>query len=147
MKNILLTPGPLTTSNVVKQSMQKDLGTRDKDYENLVEETRQLLLEIANADPLKYSVIFMQGSGTFGVESVLTSTIQPNEKVLILSNGAYGDRMGNICKQASVNYKLVQYSMVEKLNSQVIEKEISKPDITHVAYVHCETPAGVLKYN
>ena len=108
MKNILLTPGPLTTSNVVKQSMQKDLGTRDKDYENLVEETRQLLLEIANADPLKYSVIFMQGSGTFGVESVLTSTIQPNEKVLILSNGAYGDRMGNICKQASVNYKLVQ---------------------------------------
>ncbi len=144
MKNILLTPGPLTTSNVVKQSMQKDLGTRDKDYENLVEETRQLLLEIANADPLKYSVIFMQGSGTFGVESVLTSTIQPNEKVLILSNGAYGDRMGNICKQASVNYKLVQYSMVEKLNSQVIEKEISKSDITHVAYVHCETTAGVL---
>ena len=42
----------------------------------------------------------MQGSGTFGVESVLTSVVGENEKLLIIANGAYGQRMANICQHA-----------------------------------------------
>ena len=36
----------------------------------------------------------MQGSGTFGVESVLTSVIGEEDTLLIAANGAYGERMG-----------------------------------------------------
>ncbi len=43
-----------------------------------------------------YTVVLMQGSGTFGVESVLTSVVGEDEKLLIVANGAYGERMAEI---------------------------------------------------
>ena len=95
-QKVLLTPGPLTTSKSVKEAMLIDMGTRDSEYQNLVQEVRQTLLQLANANEAVYTCVLLQGSGTYGVESVLTSVVKQNEKVLILSNGAYGERMEQI---------------------------------------------------
>lgn len=141
---VLLTPGPLTTSTQVKQSMLVDMGTRDQDYYDLVQETRNMLLQIAQADERYYTAVLIPGSGTYGVESVLTGVVKKNEKVLILSNGAYGERMGQICQKSGILYELVRYSMIHQLDVKEIEKQIARDDITHVAYVHSETTAGVL---
>ena len=48
----------------------------------------------------------MQGSGTFGVESVLTSVIGADEKLLICAKGAYGERMEDIVKHAGIEYNI-----------------------------------------
>ena len=48
----------------------------------------------------------MQGSGTFGVESVLTSVIGADEKLLICAKGAYGERMEDIVKHAGIDYTI-----------------------------------------
>ncbi len=141
---VLLTPGPLTTSEQVKACMTVDMGTRDQEYYDLVEETRRMLLDLAKADARNYACILIPGSGTYGVESVLSSVVKAEEKVLILSNGAYGERMGQICQKAKVPYEIVHYSMIHKLDVKEVEKQIARADITHVAYVHSETTAGVL---
>lgn len=141
---ILLTPGPLTTSMKTKQAMLRDVGTRDVEYQTIIQELRKKLLHLANGDPQKDTVLFMQGSGTFGVESVLTSVIHEHEKLLILSNGAYGHRMAAICKKANIPFEEVSFSMIDTLKRTDIESYIAKPDITHVAYVHCETTAGIM---
>ena len=73
---VLLTPGPLTTSTAVKQAMLQDLGTRDDEYRMIIQSLREQLCELGQVHPSQYALIFMQGSGTFGVESVLTSTIR-----------------------------------------------------------------------
>ena len=143
-RKILLTPGPLTTSEEVKKEMNYDLGTRDNDYQNIVQSVRKKLLCLGKVTETKYSVILLQGSGTYGVESVLTSTISAKDKVLILSNGAYGERMIQICTKGSIPFCTVTNSMIDSLNLAEIEKQIAQEDITHVAYVHCETTAGVL---
>lgn len=140
---VLLTPGPLTTSNHVKEAMLHDMGTRDQDYQDIVQEVRQELCTLAHANPDMYSCILLQGSGTYGVESVLTSTIRQDQKVLILSNGSYGERMETICKQAGIPHQMVSFDMLKALPLQDIEAYIAQKDITHVAYVHCETTAGV----
>ncbi|MGN0908663.1 MAG: 2-aminoethylphosphonate--pyruvate transaminase, partial [Succinivibrio sp.] len=69
----LLTPGPLTTSLEVRQAMLMDRCTWDDDYKEMTQEVRRALLKIAHAGSKEYSAVLMQGSGTFGVESVLSS--------------------------------------------------------------------------
>src|SRR6478672_8409604 len=88
----LFTPGPLTTSLAVKRAMLHDAGSWHFEFNDLVREIRQQLLQLAGVGN-DFECILMQGSGTFGVESVIGSAIPPNGKLLILINGAYGERM------------------------------------------------------
>ena len=70
MKNYkLLTPGPLTTTDTVKQEMIFDHCTWDDDYKKITQKIQSELLDLAHADKEKYACVLMQGSGTFGVET------------------------------------------------------------------------------
>ncbi|MGL4987890.1 MAG: 2-aminoethylphosphonate--pyruvate transaminase [Cetobacterium sp.] len=141
---ILLTPGPLSTSSSVKSAMLKDWCTWDSEYNFLVQDMRRRVLEIAEANE-EYTMIPMQGSGTFSVEAVLTSTIGDSEKILILSNGAYGDRMKTICETARIKNDIYKIDQTESFNLLELENILKKDNtITHVSVVHCETTSGIL---
>ena len=75
-----------------------DHCTWDDDYKQITQKIRKELLELADVNEQDYTVVLMQGSGTFGVESVLTSTVADTDKILICANGAYGERMGDIAR-------------------------------------------------
>ena len=76
MKNYkLLTPGPLTTTDTVKRVMMFDHCTWDDDYKQITQEIRKNLLKLAHVDEKEYTAVLMQGSGSFGVESVLSSVV------------------------------------------------------------------------
>ena len=92
----LFTPGPLTTSRSVKQAQLQDLGSRDYEFISIVADVRKRLLEIGGVAEDKYSAIIMQGSGTFSLESVISSTIPHDGKLLVIINGAYGRRIAQI---------------------------------------------------
>ena len=141
----LLTPGPLTTTDTVKREMMVDRCTWDDDYKVVTQKIRRQLLELAHVSEDDYTVVLMQGSGTFGVESVLTSVVGDQEKVLICSNGAYGKRMTDICTHSRVPF--VHYAQdYDKVPdaahvARLLEQD---PSITHVAMVHSETTSGIL---
>ena len=64
----LFTPGPLTTSAAVKRAMLRDLGSRDREFTEVVRAVRRGLLEVAGVSQEQgYEAVLMQGSGTFGV--------------------------------------------------------------------------------
>src|SRR5215475_11049575 len=89
---LLFTPGPLTTSSTVKEAMLVDVGSRDGEFIAVVREIRNQLLEIGAVNQAEgYEAVLLQGSGTFGIESVLSSAIPPSGKLLLLVNGAYGE--------------------------------------------------------
>ena len=96
----LLTPGPLTTSLSVREAMLVDRCTWDDDYKAMTQDIRARLLKLAHAGE-DYSVVLMQGSGTFGVESVLSSVPGKDDCVLVLVNGAYSVRQCEILERAS----------------------------------------------
>ena len=82
----LFTPGPLTTSLTVKEAMLRDLGSRDSEFIAAVREVRAKLLEVAGVSQESgYEAILMQGSGTFSVESVLSSVLPPLKAVPMYS--------------------------------------------------------------
>ncbi len=69
---ILFTPGPLTTSRTTKEAMLRDLGSRDFEFINAVKEIRTKLVELACASTADYTTVLLQGSGTFGLEAVIS---------------------------------------------------------------------------
>lgn len=141
----LLTPGPLTTTDTVKQEMLFDHCTWDDDYKQITQKIRKDLLELAHVSEDEYTTVFMQGSGTFGVESVLTSVVGEDEKILLCANGAYGERMEDIVKYAKIPYMIYHEHYNRVPDADQVEKILQEnPDITHIAMVHSETTSGIL---
>ncbi|UEG16560.1 hypothetical protein [Pantoea ananatis] len=107
LKKVLFTPGPLTTSRNVKMSMTYDYGSREIDFINLTHDIRKRLLKLTNLCD-SHTVVPIQGSGTFAIESTITSLIPPNQKLFILINGAYGRRMHEIAKKANIETVILE---------------------------------------
>lgn len=142
---ILLTPGPLSTSPSVRAAMRFDSCTWDNDYKSIVSDIRHRLLTIANCDPGRYTTVLMQGSGTFGVESVLGSCIdRQHHCVLILSNGMYGKRMIEMAKVLQLPHEVYEVAEDKSFDVRVVHTILEQQPITHIAMVHCETTTGML---
>ena len=148
MNNIqykLLTPGPLTTTSAVKEEMLFDRCTWDDEYKEMTQKIRSQLLEIALVSSEIYTAVLMQGSGSFGVEAVLTTCIVAEDKCLIITNGAYGERMVTMAKYIGINHVVhsVQYDTIPDAND-IRNILVNDKAITHIAMVHCETTTGIL---
>jgi 2-aminoethylphosphonate-pyruvate transaminase len=142
---LLFTPGPLTTSLDVKKAMLHDAGSWHFEFNDLVRSIREWLLRLAGVIAGEYECVLMQGSGTFGVEAVLATAIPPNGKLLVLSNGAYGERMIQMANCLRVPVVPVRTPEDQPPDPAAVERELaSHPDVTHVAMVHCETTTGIL---
>ncbi|MEG1432523.1 2-aminoethylphosphonate--pyruvate transaminase [Eubacterium sp.] len=141
----LLTPGPLTTSPGVKAEMLFDHCTWDEDYKAITQRIRKKLLDLAMVDESDYTAVLMQGSGSFGVESVLTSAVGPEDHLLILCNGVYSRRMEEMAKYAGLNYSIEEMPYNRIPDAIALAKRLDgELEITHVAMVHNETTTGIL---
>ena len=143
---LLLTPGPLSTSRTVRAAMGRDWCTWDEDYNlEVVQVIRRRLLELATTQVGDYTAILMQGSGTFSVEAALGTAVGLDQKVLILVNGAYGERMVKIARQACIECQALDFGELAQVDPRQVELALAAdPTITHVAMVHGETTTGML---
>lgn len=142
---LLFTPGPLTTSKTVKEAMLRDLGSRDLSFIELVRRIRRRLLQIGGVDGGTYEAVLMQGSGTFAIESVISSIIPRDGKLLVAVNGAYGRRMAQIAKRLEIDTETIVSPEVRPIVVDQIEDNLARdPAITHVGIIHCETTTGIL---
>jgi 2-aminoethylphosphonate-pyruvate transaminase len=144
-KKLLFTPGPLTTSDTVKQSMLRDLGSRDPEFLAVVRDIRRRLLELGHVAHGGYEAVLMQGSGTFAVESVLSSVIPRSGKLLAAINGAYGHRMAKIATVLGIACETIVFDEDQPIQTERVCAALSNdPAITHVGTIHCETSTGIL---
>jgi 2-aminoethylphosphonate-pyruvate transaminase len=141
---LLLTPGPLTTSKSVKEVMVHDWGSRDATFLRINREVLEALPRIVNGAGTHVTVP-MQGSGTFAVEAMLTTFIPPQGKVLLLVNGAYGQRARRICEIARRAVVVQEMPEDTPPDLAAIDRALAADKaITHVFAVHCETTSGIL---
>ncbi|WP_422718089.1 2-aminoethylphosphonate--pyruvate transaminase [Falsochrobactrum tianjinense] len=141
----LLTPGPLTTATEVKQAMLRDWGSWDGDFRGMTAEMRRRLLDIAGDGKGDFDCVPIQGSGSFAVEAMLGTFLPRDGKILVLINGAYGQRIAQ-----TLDYLGRAYSVIDKgdylppRGNEVAAALDADPAITHVIVVHCETSSGIL---
>ena len=145
-EQLLFTPGPLTTGKSTKEAMLRDLGSRDRTFIEMVRDIRQRLLRLAGVSQgLGYETILMQGSGTFGLESVVSSTVPRDGRMLVLVNGAYGERIAAMARVLGIDVRVVRFAENTPVATETVQNALAQDSgFTHVAVVHCETTTGIL---
>jgi len=141
---LLLTPGPLTTSASVKQAMVHDWGARDAQFLRINRMVLDKIVELASGQG-SHVTVPVQGSGTFAVEAMITSFVPKAGKLLVLINGAYGQRARRIAEIAGRAAASLEMPEDMPPDLPLLERMLAEDKaITHVFAVHCETTSGIL---
>src|ERR1700691_3381126 len=134
----LLTPGPLTTSLRTKQSMLRDWGSWDVDFNNITARVRERLVNIVYGTGT-HECVPLQGSGTFAVEAAIGTLVPRAGRVLVPVNGAYCKRLVRILQYLGRAHTALEVPEDTHPTPQQIGDALARdPAITHVAQVHCE---------
>jgi len=141
---ILLTPGPLTTSLATKVAMLNDWGSWDTEFNALTAQVCRRLVAIADGEETLVCVP-LQGSGTFAVEAAIGTLLPRDGKLLVLVNGAYGERMAKLTATMGRDLAVLDFGETSPVDpARVAEALARDPGITHVGVIHCETSTGML---
>ena len=141
---LLFTPGPLTTQLETRRAMLADWGSREPAFIEMTAELRRRLLDIAGGQG-SHVAIPLQGSGTFIVEAAIGTLVGAADMLLVLANGAYGERMIEIAHRLGRKVEALRWPEDQAVDPAAVERTLTEnPAITHVALVHCETTSGLL---
>lgn len=145
-RNILLNPGPATTTDTVKQAqIVPDICPREREFASLMKGLREDLLKIVHADPGKYTSVLFCGSGTLNMDVCLNSLLPAGKKILVINNGAYSARAVEICQYYGLPHIDLQFAEDERPNLEQTEKVLREnADIALVYTTHNETGTGIL---
>jgi 2-aminoethylphosphonate aminotransferase len=144
-RNILLTPGPATTTDTVKYAqVVPDICPREKEFCQVMKYVSSELTRLV-ADTEEYTTVLFGGSGTAAVESILSS-VANDGVIIIINNGVYGERMCEIAEA----YRLDWAEFQSPCDCAVDLKELQEfilnfpRKVSYLAVVHNETTTGLL---
>src|SRR3982750_587838 len=141
---ILLTPGPLTTTERTKRAMLRDWGSWDASFNTVTTELRRQLLAIVHGEGT-HAVVPLQGSGTFAGEAAVATIVPRDGHVLVLDNGAYCKRLGRLAPLLGRRTTILGHAEDGPVSPVELDAALkADPSITHVGFIHCETGTGVL---
>ncbi len=145
-RNILLNPGPATTSDSVKLSqVVPDICPREPEVGVMMAYISAELTRLV-ADPDQYTTVLFGGSGTAAVESMISSVLAEQDVVVVINNGAYGKRICEIAEVYGFHYLEFKSPSDDTIDLAALERfmQASGRTISHLAVVHHETTTGLL---
>ena len=145
-RNILLNPGPATTTDTVKMAqIVPDICPREKEFASMMKQMREDLVRIVHGDLNKYTSVLFCGSGTINIDVCINSLLPEGKKVLIINNGAYSARAAEVCEFYNLPFINLKFPVDELPDLAKIEQTLQEnPDIALVHTTHNETGTGIL---
>ncbi len=142
---VLFSPGPVMTSARVKASLvHHDVCHRDGDYSAVVGRLQDKLRPAFGASPA-HEMLLITGSGTAAMEMSIASVVPPGKKLLVIANGAFGDRIDEVAGLHGIPRVLLRYPWGELPVARDVARELdADADIAAVAMIHHETSVGLL---
>ena len=145
-RNVLLNPGPATTTDSVKLAqIVPDICPREKEFAGLMKGLRSDLLKVAHAPQDLYTTVLFCGSGTVNLDKCINSLVPDGKKILVVDNGAYNARAVEICQMYHIPHIDLKSSIFEQPDLNVVEQTLKEnPDVAVVYCCHHETGTGIL---
>ena len=145
-RNILLNPGPATTTDTVKLAqVVPDICPREQDFARLMKQLRSDLLKVVHAPEDQYTSVLFCGSGTINIDICINSLVPEGKKILVVNNGAYNTRAVEVCQMYHIPHINLQSSVYEQPDLSAVEQALKdNPDVAVVYCCHHETGTGVL---
>ena len=145
-RNILLNPGPSTTTDSVKfAQVVPDICPREREFGELMQGIRRDLLKIVHAPEEEFTSVLFCGSGTINIDVCLNSLLPEHKKVLVINNGAYSQRAVEICEYYGLPYLELKFAENETPDLKLVEQTLAEhSEIALVHTTHNETGTGLL---
>lgn len=144
-KMMLFSPGPVMTKQNVRESlMHYDICHRSKEFEEMYARLCKKINKLFNADDTYRSVV-VSGSGTSANETVISSVFQEGDKVLLLSNGEFGERLRQIYEQYKIDYVDCTFEWGTMMDIDQIEAALrANPEVKMISMVFHETSSSMI---
>ena len=144
-RNILLNPGPATTTDTVKMAqVVPDICPREHEFGDLMRSISRDLVRIVHGEETHQAVLFC-GSGTICIDVALSSLLPAGKKILVANNGAYSARAVEVCEYYGMNHTNLSMPIDRPVDVDKVREALeADPDIALVYTTHHETGTGVL---
>ena len=145
-RNILLNPGPSTTTDSVKMAqVVPDICPREREFGSLMKGLREDLVKIVHGELEEYTSVLFCGSGTINIDVCINSLLPENKEVLVVNNGAYSTRAVEVCQYYGLDHIDLQFPVDQRPDLELVEKTLQdNPDVAVVHTTHNETGTGIL---
>ena len=151
-----LVPGPVRMSDACLQAMATPVMTaRGPEFRDVMADLNAGLRSAFNLTPSErtrgtqswsgedgYKVIAVSGSGTAAMEMVIANRFRPNDRVLVPTNGKFGERVAQICKQYC-QVKHIAYDWGRSFDFMELEAQLGRGTYEAVLICHNETSTGI----
>ena len=140
-RNILLNPGPATTTDTVKLAqVVPDICPREGEFTDMMGQVRSDLVRVVHGDPEEYTSVLFCGSGTICMDVCLNSLLPGEKKILVINNGSYSQRAVEICESYGLPHINLQFADSELPDMGRIESVLMEnKDVALVYATHNET--------
>ena len=144
-KLMLMIPGPTPVPEAALLALAKHpIGHRTSEFSNILAEVTENLkwLHQTQSDVLTLNV-----SGTGAVEAGIINFLSPGDRILVGSNGKFGERWVEVGQAYGLNVEEVKVEWGKPLNPEVFAEKLqadTQKQIKAVIITHSETSTGVL---
>lgn len=143
-RTLLLTPGPLTTSDATRAALDRDWGSRDGAFVAMSERVRRRLAALVHGEGT-HAAVPLQGAGTFAVEAAIATLVPRDGTLLVLINGAYGRRAAEMARRMGRAVITLDTPEDRAIDPGALDRVLAAdPAVTDVLLVHLETTSGLL---
>ncbi|WP_313891896.1 GNAT family N-acetyltransferase [Psychrobacillus sp.] len=134
-------PGPVTQSeNIQGAFLEKPISHRSYEFKVMLERVKKKLLAMSGAK----HVHLLVGSGTLANEAMIAQLKVIDEKGLVLTNGAFGERIEKQAKRWQLAYDVQAYEWGTSFDLALIEKQLATGNYSWLLMTHGETSTGML---
>lgn len=140
---ILLGPGPSNVSpRVLQAMMQPMIGYMDPDFMLIMDEVRELLKQVYQAEAA--NTLAISGTGSAGMEAGLSSLLEPGDTVVMCIYGFFCERMVEMARRIGANVVPLRAGWGRPFPEEMLEEELKKhTNVKMVTAIHAETSTGV----
>lgn len=143
--DILMCPGPNDIADRVIRAMIRPAACPvTPEFQEFYEDTLDMLAQVYQT---RHQVAPLPGSGRSGIESAITSVIEPGDRALVLSCGFFGPLAARVVSGVGGQVEEVQFPWGEALDLGVIRDKLAHGPYKLVTMVHNETSSGALYNN
>lgn len=144
-KLMLMIPGPTPVPEQALLALAKHpMGHRSGEFSKIMAEVTQNLKWLHQT---QNDVLILTASGTGAMEAGIINFLSPGDRVLVASNGKFGERWAELCLAYGLNVEEVKAEWGKALDPDQIGEKLQadrEKQIKAVIVTHSETSTGVL---
>jgi len=138
----LMIPGPVPVEpEVLRACAQPLVAHYGSEWTRFYQETLELLKKVVQT---KGEVFLLPGSGSAGLDALIGSLLGQHGKALVLSNGAFGERLYEITRSHTDHAAVIRVPAGQRIEPALLENALQRNPADVVLVTHCETSTGVL---